>query len=82
MPLFVFTLVTTYNLNSVVEMYGWNDWICNDVWQIAGGLAFILSYYSLHKFWYQIYDKTSKYIIVHHTAHGWVHPRGPVDHTD
>ena len=58
MPLFVFTLVITYNLNSVaVEMSGWNDWICNDVWQIAGGLMAILLYYSLHKFWYQIYDK-------------------------
>ena len=53
MPLFVFTLVITYNLNSVaVEMSGWNDWICNDVWQIAGGLMVILLDYSLHKFWY------------------------------
>ena len=53
MPLFVFTLVTTDNLNSVVvEIYGWNDWICNDVWQIAGGLMVILLDYSLHKFWY------------------------------
>ena len=32
MLLFVFTLVISYNLNSVVEMCEWNDWICNDVW--------------------------------------------------